>query len=84
MSARRTITALALALALSAGVFVGLDAGTASAGHARTAAGTKTATAVTLADQQQNGVAAPLTPANGKVTLDVTETPTIVLVDSTP
>ncbi len=40
------------------------------------------ATAVALADQQQNGVETSLTPAGGKVTLDVSETPTIVLVDA--
>ncbi|MEO8876705.1 MAG: hypothetical protein ABI461_14025 [Polyangiaceae bacterium] len=44
--------------------------------------GAKTAKSVTLADQQQNGVEAPLTVAAGKVTLDVSETPTIVLVDA--
>ncbi len=41
-----------------------------------------TATEVTLADQQMTGVEKTLTPASGKVTFDVTETPTIVLVDS--
>jgi hypothetical protein len=41
-----------------------------------------TATAVALADQQMTGVETTLTPASGKVTLDVSETPTIVLVDS--
>jgi osmoprotectant transport system substrate-binding protein len=61
VSARRTITALALALALSAGVFVGLDTGTASAGHARTAAGTKTATVPT--QPAVTTVATPTTPA---------------------
>jgi hypothetical protein len=45
-------------------------------------AGATTATAVALADQQQNGVETSLTPAGGKVTLDVSETPTIVLVDA--
>jgi len=40
-----------------------------------------TAKAVTLADQQQNGVEASLPLTNGSVTLDVSETPTIVLVD---
>jgi hypothetical protein len=41
-----------------------------------------TAKAVALADQQQNGVETSLTPAGGKVSLDVSETPTIVLVDA--
>jgi hypothetical protein len=45
-------------------------------------AGAKAAKAVTLADQMQNGVEAALTPSGGSVTIDVTETPTIVLVDS--
>jgi hypothetical protein len=44
--------------------------------------GATTAKAVTLADQQQNGVEATLTPAGGKVTLDVSETPTVVLVNA--
>lgn len=42
-------------------------------------AGAGSATSVALADQQQNGVATPLTVASGGVTLDVSETPTIVL-----
>jgi hypothetical protein len=41
-----------------------------------------TAKAVALADKQQNGVETSLTPAGGKVTLDVGESPTIVLVDA--
>jgi hypothetical protein len=41
-----------------------------------------TAKAVALADQQPSGVETSLTPAAGKVSLDVTETPTIVLVDA--
>ena len=41
-----------------------------------------TAKAVALVDQQQNGVETTLTPAAGKVSLAVTETPTIVLVDA--
>jgi hypothetical protein len=41
-----------------------------------------TATAVVLADQQMTGVETTLTPAAGAVTLDVSETPTIVLVDA--
>ncbi len=41
-----------------------------------------TATAVALVDQQMTGTASVLTPAAGAVTMDVTETPTIVLVDS--
>jgi len=45
-------------------------------------AGATTATAVALADQQPMGVESMLAPAGGKVTLDVSETPTIVLVDS--
>ena len=44
--------------------------------------GATTAKAVTLADQQANGVESELTPAGGKVSIDVSETPTIVLVDS--
>lgn len=40
------------------------------------------ARAVTLADHQMNGVEAPLTITGGHVTLDVSETPTIVLVDA--
>jgi hypothetical protein len=35
--------------------------------------------AVALVDKQKNGVETPLTPAGGTVTLDVSETPTIVL-----
>jgi hypothetical protein len=42
-------------------------------------AGAGTATAVALADQQANGVASALSPQGGSVTLDVSETPTIVL-----
>jgi hypothetical protein len=42
----------------------------------------KTATSVTLADQQMNGIEAPLTITGGNVSLDVSETPTIVLVDA--
>ncbi len=41
--------------------------------------GAASVTAVALADQQQNGVETKLTPASGAVTLDVSETPTIVL-----
>jgi hypothetical protein len=41
-----------------------------------------TATAVALVDQQMTGTASVLTPTAGAVTMDVTETPTIVLVDS--
>jgi hypothetical protein len=41
--------------------------------------GAASVTAVALADQQQNGVETKLVPANGAVTLDVSETPTIVL-----
>jgi hypothetical protein len=43
---------------------------------------TKTAKSVTLTDKQQNGVEAPLTISGGNVTLDISETPTIVLVDA--
>lgn len=39
------------------------------------------ATGVTLADKQMNGVESALTATGGKVTLDVNETPQIVLVD---
>ena len=41
-----------------------------------------TAKAVVLADQTATGNEATLTPTGGKVTLDVSETPTIVLVDA--
>lgn len=41
--------------------------------------GATTVTAVALVDKQQNGTATPLTATGGAVTLDVTETPTIVL-----
>jgi hypothetical protein len=40
-----------------------------------------TAKAVALADQKPNGVETSLSPMNGAVTLDVTETPTLVIVD---
>lgn len=42
-------------------------------------AGATSAKAVALVDKQQNGVETALTPSGGKVTLDVSETPTIVL-----
>jgi hypothetical protein len=42
-------------------------------------AGATSARAVALADKQQNGVETALTVTNGAVTLDVSETPTIVL-----
>ncbi len=42
-------------------------------------AGATSVTAVALADQQATGTATPLMPASGAVTLDVSETPTIVL-----
>jgi hypothetical protein len=42
-------------------------------------AGTTAASAVALVDKQQNGTATTLTPSGGSVTLDVSETPTIVL-----
>ena len=51
-------------------------------GYALAVPGAAHATAVTLADQQATGVEAALAPANGTVTLDVSETPTIVLVDA--
>ncbi len=41
--------------------------------------GAATVTSVALVDEQQNGVATALTPVGGAVTLDVSETPTIVL-----
>jgi endoglucanase len=41
--------------------------------------GATSATAVALVDKQQNGTATILTPSGGAVTLDVSETPTIVL-----
>jgi hypothetical protein len=44
--------------------------------------GATTATAVTLADQMAMGIQSSLPVAGGKVTLDVSETPTIVLVDA--
>jgi hypothetical protein len=47
-------------------------------------AGATTAQAVTLADQQQNGIASNLTVSAGSVMLDVTETPTLLLVDAMP
>jgi len=42
-------------------------------------AGAPSAKAIALADKQQDGVETPLTPMGGAVTLDVSETPTIVL-----
>jgi hypothetical protein len=42
------------------------------------------ATQVLLADQQMTGVASTLMVSGGKVTVDVTETPTLVLVDQLP
>ncbi len=42
-------------------------------------AGTTSAKAVALVDKQQDGTETALTPAGGSVTLDVSETPTIVL-----
>jgi hypothetical protein len=41
--------------------------------------GVSSVKSVALADQQMNGVETPLVPANGSVTLDVGETPTLVL-----
>jgi hypothetical protein len=46
--------------------------------------GAKTASAVSLVDGQMNGTLATLSIAKGAVTLDVSETPTIILVDSIP
>jgi len=46
--------------------------------------GATTATAVSLVDGQMNGTETTLTVAKGTVTLDVSETPAIVLVDSIP
>jgi hypothetical protein len=43
-----------------------------------------TATSVVLTDKSLTGTESTLVPAGGAVTLDVTETPTIVLVDSMP
>lgn len=43
---------------------------------------TKKAKSVTLTDQQQTGVEAPLTIASGSATLDVSETPKIILFDA--
>jgi len=62
VSGRRTITALAAALTLSAGLIAGLGAGTASAGHARTAARTSTATVPT--QPAVTTVTTPTTPAS--------------------
>lgn len=76
MSARRTITGLAAALALSAGLIAGLGAGTASAGHARTAAGTLTATIPT--PPAVTTVATPTRPATG---LPGYKKPTVLLGD---
>jgi hypothetical protein len=42
-------------------------------------AGAASVNAVALVDKQQNGTETALTPAGGSVTLDVSETPTIVL-----
>jgi hypothetical protein len=42
-------------------------------------AGSTTATSIALTDGQMTGIATPLTPSAGNVTLDVSETPTIVL-----
>jgi hypothetical protein len=55
------------------------------AGYALTVpAGLNTVRVVELVDQQQHGAERSATVTNGTVTLDVTETPTIVLVDSAP
>jgi hypothetical protein len=40
------------------------------------------ATQIVLADQQPTGVQSPLTIAGGQVSVDVSETPTLVLVDA--
>ncbi len=47
-------------------------------------AGASTATAVALVDKQQNGTETALTVSGGAVTLDVSETPTIVLFSEVP
>jgi hypothetical protein len=47
-------------------------------------AGVTTAKEVLLVDQQANGMEQALTPSGGKVMVDVTETPAIVLVDAMP
>lgn len=51
-------------------------------GYALSIGNAATATEVTLADQQMQGTEKTLTPSGGNVTFDVTETPTIILVDS--
>jgi hypothetical protein len=47
-------------------------------------AGASTAKEVLLVDQQANGTEQALTPSGGRVTIDVSETPAIVLVDAMP
>jgi hypothetical protein len=42
------------------------------------------ATLVTLADQSQTGTEQPLSPKQGSLSLDVSETPSIVLVSGRP
>jgi hypothetical protein len=61
-------------------VWAPTSAGTVHAGYALALpAGAATATAVALVDQQQNGTATALAVSGGGVTLDVSETPTLVL-----
>jgi len=76
VSARRAITALVAALTLSAGLIAGLGAGTASAGHARTAAGTTTATVPT-----QPAVTTVTTPTRPTTGLPGYQKPTVLLGD---
>jgi hypothetical protein len=58
--------------------------GTTTPGYLLDIGGATTATQVTLADQQPTGVETALSPNGGKVSVDVGETPVIVLVDASP
>lgn len=61
-------------------VWMGTSNASVTSGYALSLpAGTSTAKAVALTDGQANGVETTLTPSAGAVTLDVSETPTIVL-----
>jgi hypothetical protein len=61
-------------------VWMGTSNASVTSGYALSLpAGTSTATAVALTDGQATGVETTLTPSAGVVTLDVSETPTIVL-----
>jgi hypothetical protein len=51
-------------------------------GYSLAVGSASSATIVTLADKQMTGTEAPATPSAGAVKLDVSETPTIVMVDS--